>query len=178
MLSHLVSVTKMSNLIIFGQCNKMSNLIIFGQCNPRILINLKIGIEFWEFSLPIYELTKLSSSILWDNHKSNPSEINETWKNALSLVAGQVQELWLHLLSRRCCSSGGGHLHHLTLPSLAFSLSLKSGRSPQCGLFLLKNFPPSLWLEPPSRATAQLKCFRSTFWQISASRLAQRSNRG
>ena len=165
MLSHLVSVTKMSNLIIFGQCN------------PRILINLKIGIEFWEFSLPNYELTKLSSSILWDNHKSTPPEINEslTWKNALSLVAGQVQELWLHLLSRRCCSSGGGHLHHLTLPSLAFSLFSLSN---QCGLFLLKNFPPSLWLEPPSRATAQLKCFRSTFWQISASRLAQRSNRG
>ena len=142
MLLHLVSVTKMSNLVIFGQCN------------PRILINLKIGFEFWEFSLPIYELTKLSSSILWDKVKSTPPEINEslTWKNALSLVAGQVQELWLHLLSRRCCSSGGGHLLlHLTLPSLAFSLSLKSGRSPQCGLFLLKNFPLCDWNPPAAR---------------------------
>ena len=137
MLLHLVSVTKMSNFIIFGQCN------------PRILINLKIGIEFWEFSLPIYELTKLSSSILCVNHKSTPPEINEslTWKNALSLVAGQVQELWLHLLSRRCCSFGGGHLHHLTLPSLAFS---NQAEVPSVVSFYSRTFPPLCDWNPPA----------------------------
>ena len=142
MLSHLVSVTKMSNLIIFGQCN------------PRILIDLKIGIEFWEFSLPIYELTELSSSILWDKVKSTPPEINEslTWRNALSLVAGQVQELWLHLLSRRCCSSGGGHLLHLTLPSLAFSLFFLSNQAevPSVVSFYSRTFPPLCDWNPPA----------------------------